>query len=366
MRTLTLSATHSSYPIMIGEQLLGKAGELLRPFLPSARVIIVSDSHVGAHYAAALHMSLKAAGILAPQVFVDAGEASKSIAGLDGLLQSLLALHPDRKTTLIALGGGVVGDLCGFAASILLRGVPFIQIPTTLLSMVDSAVGGKTGINMPSGKNMVGSFHQPLAVLSDVAVLATLPAREWRAGYAEIAKIGAIMDADFFSWLERHGTDVIAGKTDLLCHAIETACAAKAAIVAEDEHESGRRALLNLGHTFAHAIEAESGYGDKVRHGEAVAVGMVMAARLSHRLNLCTEEIGHRLEAHLSAIGLPTHLGRIPPPPQGWRAELLGAHFLSDKKNDAGTLTFIGLKSIGEAIILRDVSMKDAQAALAL
>ena len=367
MRTLTLSLASHTYPIHIGSGLLAQAGALITPLLPARRTIIVSDETVAARYALPLTKSLEAAGIACAQVSIKAGEASKSMAGLDGLLQALLAHQSDRKTTLLALGGGVVGDLCGFAASMLLRGVPFIQIPTTLLAMVDSAVGGKTGINMPSGKNLVGSFHQPLAVISDIDTLASLPLRERLAGYAEIAKMAAIMDADFWQWLDTNAKSVLTGDAQATCHAIEKACAAKADIVAQDERESkDMRALLNLGHTFGHALEAEFSYGEALRHGEAVAVGMVMAARLSHALGHCDASVEHAVAQHLKTVGLPASLSDIATPPQGWSIDGISRHFLSDKKNANGALTFIGYEALGKAVVLKNVPMPTAQAAIGL
>lgn len=365
MHRLTLSLPHHHYDIFVGSGLLSRTVELLAPVLPSRRCIIVADASIAASYAPPIEASLAQAGIAHQRLIIASGEQSKSMQGLGTLLGQLLALQPDRHTTLIALGGGVTGDVCGFAASILLRGVPFIQIPTTLLSMVDSSVGGKTGINMQAGKNLVGSFHQPLAVISDTDTLQSLPAREVRAGYAEIAKMGAVSDADFFAWLETHAQEVLALQPDALQHAILTSCEGKARIVAADEKEKDQRALLNFGHTFGHALEAEHHYGDALRHGEAVAVGMVMAARLSARLGLCHADVQTRLAAHLAAVGLPTMLADIPSPDRGWHADVIAKHFFADKKTAHGKLNFVLLNAIGQGTIARDVSPEDATAAIA-
>ena len=267
-----------SYDILVGEGLLARAAEYITPKLASPRVIIVTDTTVGPHYATKLAQALQPQGIRVDTLAVPAGEGSKSFASLEQLLDKLLALSPDRKTTILALGGGVVGDLAGFAASILLRGVPFIQIPTTLLAQVDSSVGGKTAVNAKAGKNLIGSFYQPKLVLADTDTLKTLSPRELRCGYAEIIKYGLIMDGDFYHWCLKYGADVVAGKPEQVRYAVLQSCGMKSRIVGEDELESAARALLNFGHTFGHALEAETGYGDKLLHGEAVAVGMVMDA----------------------------------------------------------------------------------------
>jgi len=341
-----------SYIIHIGSGLLSQAGALMAPLLAQPRVLIVSDEDVAPHHLPDLTKSLKSAGIHHDTVLLPPGEGSKSFAGFESLINQLLALKPDRKTTLIALGGGVIGDLCGFAASVLLRGVDFIQIPTTLLAQVDSSVGGKTGINAPAGKNLIGSFHQPVSVLIDTDTLATLPEREMKAGYAEIVKYGALGDAVFFDWLEAHGAQVLARQPAALAQAIETSCRAKAAIVAADEREEGKRALLNFGHTFGHALEAETGFSDQLLHGEAVAIGMVMAARLSQHLGLCEAAVEQRLAAHLQAVGLPTRPHDIRP---AWDIDAICRHFYGDKKTEGGKLNFVVLNGIGEALVRKGV-----------
>ena len=359
-RRLSVDLGARSYDIVIGEGLIERAGALLGPLLPGRRAIVIADEAVAGHYLARLTASLAAAGIEAPSLNVPPGEASKSLARFGDLMEAVLALAPERSTTIVALGGGVVGDLAGFAAASALRGLAFVQVPTTLLAQVDSAVGGKTGINSRYGKNLIGAFHQPRAVLADLATLATLPRRELLAGYAEIVKYGALGDAAFFDWLVANGAALVAGDTALRGEAVARSCAAKAAIVAADEREAGRRALLNLGHTFAHAFEAESGYGDRLLHGEAVAIGMAAALRLSVRLGLCPAADAERLTAHLSAIGLPTGLAGVAD--GGWTAERLIGHMARDKKVSDGRATFILARGIGHAFVTRDVPM-DAVAA---
>ncbi|MGF1608936.1 MAG: 3-dehydroquinate synthase [Kiloniellales bacterium] len=360
-----------SYDILVGEGLLGSAGQHCAPLLRQKRVCVVTDETVARLHLEELGRSLSNAGIAYQSVIVPAGEQSKSFAQLAELCGRLLDAKIARDSTLIALGGGVVGDLAGFAASILLRGIDFIQIPTTLLAQVDSSVGGKTGIDMPQGKNLVGNFHQPRLVLADTEVLSSLPERELRAGYAEVVKYGLIDDADFFTWLESHGNAVIEGDPTARRKAVLTSCAAKAAIVADDERESleraaggqsGGRALLNLGHTFAHALEAETGYSDELLHGEAVAMGMVMAFELSAQLGLCPAEDAARMRRHLAAVGLPTGLesleGRF------WTAEALLEHMSRDKKVRDGRITFVLVRGIGRAFLSRDVEPAEVAALL--
>ncbi len=351
-KTVTVELGERAYDIHIGAGLLNHAGQMLAKALSGTRVIIVADATVAALYAAPLEASLAAAGFAHQRIEVPAGEGSKSFATLEWLMNSLMALAPDRHTTLIALGGGVIGDLCGFAASILLRGVAFVQIPTTLLAQVDSSVGGKTGINLSYGKNLVGSFYQPRMVLIDTATLATLPLRERRAGYAEIFKYALIADAVFYEWLQANGAKVLDGDDAALTHAIETSCRHKAAIVAADEREGGVRALLNLGHTFGHALEAQMGFSSQLLHGEAVAIGMVLAARLSNDLGLCDESVETHIRNHLHALGMPTSPRDIAP---DWNVDALCDHFKSDKKTQSNKLTFIALKSIGHGVVVKDV-----------
>lgn len=341
-----------SYNILIGEHLLADAGRYLAPLIERKEAVIVTDATVAGCYLAALEESLDRAGIRCSGIVLDAGEKTKDFDHLQKLTDNLLGKGVERTTTLIALGGGVVGDITGFAAAITLRGLPFIQIPTTLLAQVDSSVGGKTGINCRHGKNLIGAFHQPALVLADIKTLDTLTPRDLRAGYAEVVKYGLINDAGFFSWLEDNAFDLLGGDAAARRRAVLTSCAAKAAIVAEDEREADRRALLNLGHTFGHALEAETGYSDALLHGEAVAVGMCLAFSLSARLGLCPPADAERVRSHLNAVGLPTALGDIAAP--SWTADGLVAHMARDKKVKDGKLTFILAHGIGRSFITRE------------
>jgi 3-dehydroquinate synthase len=345
---LTVELGPRSYEIVIGAGLLHRAGAELRPVLREPRAVVVTDRHLAATpHLATLEASLQAAAIECRTLVVPAGESSKSMAELERLLDQLLAAGIERGTTLIALGGGVVGDLAGFAAAILLRGLDYVQIPTSLLAQVDSAVGGKTGINTRQGKNLIGSFHQPRLVLSDTAVLASLPPRQLRAGYAEVVKYGVIDRPEFFAWLERHGAALLAGDAALQQHAIVESCRAKAALVASDERERGARALLNLGHTFGHALEALAGYDESLLHGEAVALGIVLAATLSVRLGLCPAADAARIRAHFAAVGLPT--ARAAAGAGGFAAEALIAAMAHDKKAVDARPRFVLLRGIGRA-----------------
>jgi 3-dehydroquinate synthase len=341
-----------SYEILVGEHLLASAGEHIAPVLKTPRVIIVSDEKVARFHLHRLTSALERAGIIYRTVIISQGETAKSIPTFGALLETLLEEKPDRQTTLIALGGGVVGDVTGFAASVLLRGIDFIQVPTTLLAQIDSSVGGKTGINSRYGKNLIGSFHQPKLVLADVATLSTLHKRELMAGYGEMLKYGLINDAAFFKWLEKNGAALLAGDAALLTQAIVTSCKAKAKIVAADEKESGERALLNFGHTFGHALEAETGFSYTLLHGEAVAIGMMMAIRFSVKMGLCKPEDCERVAAHYEAVGLPSALPSLREP---WDPEALMEHFTHDKKTRDGKLTFILSRGIGKAFIAQDV-----------
>jgi 3-dehydroquinate synthase len=310
--TLRVELAGRSYDIAIGPGLLDRVGELSARLLARPRVIIVSDDIVAERYGARLYNSFKKAGIEASILFVAAGERSKEFNAFGQLMNGLLDQRPDRKTTLVALGGGVVGDLVGFAASVLLRGVDFIQVPTTLLAQVDSSVGGKTGINTRHGKNLVGAFYQPRLVVADTNVLDTLPRRELLAGYAEVVKYGLIDDPKFFDWCEKNAAALLNGDAAKRTYAIQQSCRAKARIVAADEREtSDLRALLNLGHTFGHALEAETGFGPDLLHGEAVGAGMAMAFDLSAKLGLCPAVDAARVRAHLGAVGLPVRLRSI-------------------------------------------------------
>jgi 3-dehydroquinate synthase len=349
---LTVSLEERSYDILVGNGLLAQAGEILKPLLKLPRVFILTDETVAKHHLGTLETSLNNAGIKNDAIILPPGENTKRFEILERVMNTLLEAKPERSMTLIALGGGVVGDLTGFAASILLRGVPFIQIPTTLLAQVDSSVGGKTGINTPYGKNLVGTFYQPSLVLADMELLGTLPTRELLAGYAEVVKYGLINQPDFFTWLEGKSAALKAKDRDTLSHMVLTSCKAKADIVASDERESGARALLNLGHTFGHALEKIAGYDGRLLHGEAVALGMAQAFRFSTRLGLCPEEDTARVEAHLKAVGLPVFLSDIA---IAWEPEALLDGMYQDKKVSGGKLVFILVKGIGKAYIAKDI-----------
>jgi 3-dehydroquinate synthase len=342
-----------SYDVVVGDGLVDEVGGRLRPMLSSPRVVVVSDANVAPLYLARVERSLAAAGFACSSVVVPAGEGTKDFAHLEDLVERIVVVGIERTTPLIALGGGVVGDITGLAAGLLLRGLPYVQVPTTLLSQVDSAVGGKTAINSRHGKNLIGLFHQPCAVLADVGTLATLESRQVRAGYAEVVKYGLIGNAAFFAWLERNGAAVCSGDVDARRRAVLTSCAAKGAIVAADEREAGERALLNLGHTFGHALEAEAGYSDTLLHGEAVAVGMALAFALSARLGLCPPGDADRVVRHLAAVGLPTGFADLVH--GAWSAEALVRHMTRDKKVQDGRITLILAHGIGQAVIRRDV-----------
>ena len=352
--TITVGLGQRRYDIVIGEGLIGQAGRLARPLLDRPRVIIVTDSKVAPLYLEPLKASFGRANIESTTVIVDAGEESKDLENLGILADRLLEARVERSTTLVVLGGGVVGDLAGFAAAVVLRGIDFIQIPTTLLAQVDSSVGGKTGINTRYGKNLIGAFYQPRLVLADIGALETLPPREVRAGYAEVVKYGLIDDAPFFAWLEANGPALLAGDRDRRRHAVAKSCAAKASVVAEDERETGRRGLLNLGHTFGHALEALTGYGSRLLHGEAVSIGMGLAFELSARLGLCSRDDVERVRRHLAACGLPVDLKTIAQPT--WTADILIDAMTHDKKVRDGRITFILARGIGRAFETRDAS----------
>ena len=342
-----------TYDVIIGPGLVNSAGALVAPMLKAQRVAVVTDSNVGEYHAERLAWALEKAGIAVNTIVVPAGEATKSWDGLSGLSARLLALKLDRGDLIIAFGGGVVGDLAGFAAAIYKRGIGFIQIPTSLLAQVDSSVGGKTAIDTPQGKNLIGAFHQPRLVLADLDVLATLPDREMACGYAEVIKYGLLGDAEFFGWLEANGHAVLARNNAALAHAVGRSVQMKAQIVADDEHETGRRALLNLGHTFGHALEAETGFGDELKHGEAVAAGCVLAFAFSAQLGLCAQEDASRAAAVFKAARLPTTLADLPR--QNLNADALIDHMAQDKKAAGGKLIFILARCIGEAFVARDV-----------
>ncbi len=346
-----------AYDVVIGSGLLAGAGARIAPFTRRGRLAVVSDETVWGLHGPALTAALEAAGLKVFPLVVPPGEQTKSFEGLAEVIDGLLALELDRGDLVCALGGGVVGDLTGFAAAIYKRGIDFVQIPTTLLAQVDSSVGGKTAIDTPRGKNLVGAFHQPRLVLADLGVLATLSDREMRAGYSEVIKYGLLGDFGFFEWLEADGAKVLARDPEALAHAVARSVEMKAEIVAEDEKEQGRRALLNLGHTFGHALEAETGYGEALLHGEAVAAGQALAFRFSAAQGLCPGQDARRATAAIAAAGLPTRLDEIPGHP--FDAARLVRHMAQDKKAEAGRLTFILAHGLGNAFVAKDV---DAEA----
>ncbi len=363
VRTVGVELANRSYNVLIGTGLVSSAGRLIKERLGPVKCGIVTDDNVARHHLETLKQSLEAEGMYAGHIVLRPGEKTKSFGELGPLCEELLKMGLERGDVVVPFGGGVIGDLAGFAAGILRRGVKFVQIPTSLLAQVDSSVGGKTGINTPQGKNLIGVFHQPSLVLADTDVLATLPEREVRAGYAEVAKYGLLGDAAFFSWLESHWSGVFGNSGPDLTHAIETSVKAKAAIVARDEHETGDRALLNLGHTFGHALEAWTGFSDRLLHGEGVSIGMCLAFRLSEELGLCPKGTAARVTRHLKAVGLPVHINDIP----GGKADadelfrLMG----QDKKVSKGRLTFIMVRDVGQAFITRDIEPAVVRAFLA-
>lgn len=366
--TVTVELGERRYPIHIASGLLERAGEILAPLLSSPLVLLVTDEHLEkTPHPDRLTTALEQASITVRRCVVAPGEGSKSLVAYGRLVEELLATGIDRKTTVVALGGGVIGDLAGFVAATALRGLPFVQVPTSLLAQVDSSVGGKTGINSAHGKNLIGAFHQPLAVLIDVDVLNDLPERELKAGYGEVIKHAAILDADYFAWLEAHAAAMLAGDVELRIEAIRRSVTIKAAVVALDEREtSGRRALLNFGHTFAHAYEALTGYGARLLHGEAVALGMVKAARLSAELGHATVGDQERLRAHLEALGIATSPRRLMN--EAFAVEKVIDAMRRDKKAEAGAVRFVLWRGIGDAFLadpvdddlVRQVLLEDA------
>jgi 3-dehydroquinate synthase len=355
--TIDVPLAGRPYAIVIGESLIASAGERLATTLPGARFAVVSDKTVAGLHLAPLKASLEAQGLFLGSAIVAPGEASKCFPVLEKLCETLLELGVERGDCVIAFGGGVVGDLAGFAASILRRGVRVVQMPTTLLAQVDSSIGGKTGIDTKQGKNLIGTFHQPSLVLADVAVLSTLSEREFRAGYAEVVKYGLLGDAPFFAWLEQNWADVFAGQDGKRRHAVETSARAKADIVVADEREeSGLRALLNLGHTFGHALEAFAGYSDRLLHGEAIAIGMRLAFTYSVEQGLCPADDAARVTKHFTDVGLPTEIAAIPgdAPTTGELLRLMA----QDKKVKGGKLALVLVRGIGQAFVENDVSME--------
>ena len=353
-------AGFAPYEVVVGRGLLAQAGSRIAP-LARGRTVIISDETVAALHGPALRASLEAAGVRTEMVIVPPGEGSKSFAELERVLDALLAIGLDRKDVVVALGGGVVGDLAGLAAALYMRGIDFVQVPTTLLAQVDSSVGGKTAIDTPRGKNLVGAFHQPRLVLADIDVLATLPPVQLRSGWAEVLKHGLICDAAFFDWLAGEGAGGATGDPAALERAVVRSVEIKSAIVGEDERESGRRALLNLGHTFGHAVEAELGFeAAALAHGEAVALGCVLAFRYSARLGLCPVEDVERVEAVVATAGLPTRLDQA----GAFEAEALLARMAGDKKAEGGRVTLVLARAIGDAFVEKTVDAADLTAFL--
>ncbi|MFT4278580.1 MAG: 3-dehydroquinate synthase [Rhodopseudomonas sp.] len=354
--TVEVALGDRAYEIVIGRDVIASLGERIAKLRPGARTAIVTDRTVAKTWLKRAEEVLDQAGIAHASVIVGEGESSKSYAGLEQVCEALIAAKIERNDLVIALGGGVIGDLAGFSASLLRRGVDFVQVPTSLLAQVDSSVGGKTGINSPQGKNLIGTFHQPVLVLADTAILDTLSQRQFRAGYAEVAKYGALGDEAFFAWLEANHAELFSGGAARE-HAVATSCRAKAAIVARDERETGDRALLNLGHTFGHALEAATGFSDRLFHGEGVAIGMVLAAEFSAERGMMPAADAQRLAKHLAEVGLPTRLQDIAGFTQEGLADAdrLMALMAQDKKVKRGELTFILMEGIGRAVIANKV-----------
>jgi 3-dehydroquinate synthase len=357
MAVIPVELAGRSYEVRVGSGLLADLPRQCGALLRKQRVPIVTDSNVAKHWRSMLDQALHSQGLEPRWLVLDPGEGAKTWAGLERTMDWLLAEEVERGDHVLALGGGVIGDLTGFAAAILKRGCGFIQLPTTLLAQVDSSVGGKTAINTAAGKNLVGAFHQPALVLADLDTLATLPQRELRCGYAEVIKYGILGDRAFFDWCEAEGPKVVAGDRAAQEYAVTESVRAKARIVAEDERETtGARALLNLGHTFGHALEAQTGFSDRLLHGEAVALGMVLAARYSARRGYISERNAEQVAAAIATSGLPTEIATL-----GLNADgaALAAHMLHDKKMDAGTLPFVLLRGIGEAFLDKTVPLDD-------
>jgi 3-dehydroquinate synthase len=363
IETLRVELDDRGYDILVGPGLIATAGEHIRPLMRRKQAIVVTDETIARLHLRPLLDSLDAADIAHHTIVLPPGEGTKDLAHFGRLVDDVLACNIERGTMLVALGGGVVGDICGFAAATLLRGVDFVQIPTTLLAQVDSSVGGKTAINTAAGKNLLGAFYQPRLVLADSGALATLPRRELLAGYAETVKYGLIADIGFFDWLDAESDKVCSLQPAALNRAVITSCRMKAEIVAADERETGdARALLNFGHTFGHALEAETGFGDALLHGEAVALGMVLAFDFAVRHGICTGRDATRVRRHIEATGLPTELRANG---LSGRPDALLAHMGKDKKVRDGRITLILPRRIGEAFVMRDASAADLRAFLA-
>jgi len=353
MQTIHVPLAGREYDIRIGPGLLARAGGEIAPLLARPRVAIITESQVAGLHLPTLQAGLDAAGIASDALVLEPGEGTKSWPVLNQVVEWLLAQKVERGDMVVAFGGGVIGDLAGFAAAILRRGVRFVQIPTSLLAQVDSSVGGKTGINSPQGKNLIGAFHQPSLVLADIEVLGTLSARDFLAGYGEVVKYGCLGDLGFFEWLEANGPGLAAGNMDLRAEAVRRSVQMKADIVVRDEKEHGERALLNLGHTFGHALESATGYGDRLLHGEGVAIGCALAFEVSARMGLMAQESPSRLRAHLAAMGMKKDLSDIPgdlPDADG-----LLALMAQDKKVVGGQMRYILARGIGEAFVTDDV-----------
>ena len=352
-----------AYDVHVGAGLLARAGELIKPLIGKHRAFIVTDETIARLHLPALQASLNAAAIAHQTIVIAPGEEQKSFAGFEQVTRALIQAGAERKDYVIALGGGVIGDLAGFAAGVLKRGMDFIQIPTTLLAQVDSSVGGKTAIDTPEGKNLVGLFHQPRLVLADLDVLKTLPRRELLAGYAEVVKYGLIGDAQFYDWCEANAARILACDDDALAYAVRASVAAKARVVAEDERESGARALLNLGHTFAHALETKAGYDGALLHGEAVGTGMGLAFGFSAQMGLCGGQEAQRVRYHLAGVGFQLDLAKLPGAP--FDADELVTLMGHDKKNEAGKLTLILAEGIGRSFVQKDAPVEPLRAFLA-
>ena len=350
-----------TYDIAIGRGLVASLGARIKALRPGAKAAIVTDATVAKHHLAAAEAALKSAGIESMAVTVAPGEGSKNFATFEKVSESIIASRIERGDLVVALGGGVIGDLAGYAAASVRRGLDFVQVPTTLLSQVDSSVGGKTGINSSHGKNLVGAFHQPILVIADTALLDTLPEREFRSGYAEVAKFGLLGDAAFFTWLEANWKEVFTGGPARE-QAIAVCCRGKASIVSRDERETGERALLNLGHTFGHALEADAGFSQRLLHGEAVALGCALAFEFSARKGLIGADVAKRASAHLAAVGLPTQLSQVQGGVPG--VDALMDLIAQDKKVKRGKLTFILARGIGQAFIENDVDSAQVRAFL--
>jgi 3-dehydroquinate synthase len=362
VQRLRVELDDRAYDILVGPGLIAGAGEHLLPLMRRRQAIVVTDEIVAKAHLAPLLGSLDAAGIIHQTIVLPPGEGTKDLGHFGRLVDDVLACGIERGTMLVALGGGVVGDICGFAAATLLRGIDFVQIPTTLLAQVDSSVGGKTAINTIAGKNLLGAFYQPRLVLADTGALATLPHREMLAGYAEMVKYGLIADAQFFDWLDAEGGKVCEREPAALTHAVVISCRMKAEIVAGDERETGdSRALLNFGHTFGHALEAETGFSDALLHGEAVALGMVLAFDFAVRLGVASGQDATRVRRHIAAIGLPTELGAVG---LAHKADHLLAHMAKDKKVRDGRITLILPRRIGDAYVMRNAETEDLRAFL--